>query len=207
MTFSGYFFVTFLLAIYFYRMKKILFVFIALLALTQAQGQTNPYPSPIAMPAPNVFRAQMLNVSNTIPNAVLDTATDATALYLTLAKRTSTGLATAYPLYRSGSLSITVTGVKISGTPAGSITVEQSYDGSVWAPIHYATAVPLSSLTSTSVTTTYTSSDVFTITNVATVQANSWDFPKKYAPYLRVKIAGTGTQTSSWRAFFTFLQD
>jgi glycosyltransferase involved in cell wall biosynthesis len=29
----------------------------------------------------------------------------------------------------------------------------------------------------------------------------------KVAPYLRVKIQGAGTQTSSWRAFFMFLQD
>lgn len=188
-------------------MKKILFVFMAFLALTQAQGQT--YPLPITAIAPNLFRGQMLNTSNTLPNAVLDTATNATALYLYIAKRvTSTGLATAYPLFKSGSLTIAVTGIKISGTVAGTITVEQSSDGTIWAPIRYTTSVPISSLTSTSVTTTYLSTDVFTLTDVATVQANSWDYVKKpILPYLRVKIAGTGTQTSSWRAFFVFLQD
>lgn len=158
------------------------------------------YPSNFTRLAPNKFKAQLINTSNTLPNAVLDTATDATALYLTVAKKNTSNLGVAYPLLEGGKATIIVTGVKISGTVAGTVSVEQSFDGTIWAPYKRAIAVPVSTTTGT-VTTTYASGDAFTLTDVSTTQAASFEIPELNAPYLRVKVGGTGTQTSSWRAY------
>ena len=184
-------------------MKKLLLIFIAIFSIAGAQAQVS-YPSNFSHLSPDVYKVQMLNTSNTIPNAVLDTATDGTALYLTVAKRvTSTGLSTAYPIYENVTMSVIISGIKVSGTLAGTLSLQESFDGVVWGPVRNATQVPVATLTG-STTTTYSNGDSYTLTDVATTVSYSWDLLYRFAPYYRVKVLGSGTQTSSWRSWLCF---
>lgn len=180
-------------------MKFITSLLVACLLCFTGMAQ-QAYPSNFTKLAPNKFRAQLINTSNALPNAVLDTATDATALYLTVAKRNTSNLGVAYPLLEGGKATVIVTGVKISGTVAGTISLEQSFDGTIWAPYKNSLQVPVSTTTGT-VTTTYGTNDAYTMQNVSTVQSTSIEVPELNAPYLRVKVGGSGTQSSSWRAY------
>lgn len=183
-------------------MKRLIALSAAIFSLFSASAQVT-YPDPIVRLAPNVYRGQMLNTSNTHVGQRNDTATNSTALYLYTCKIASTGLPAAYPLLEGGTLSILVSGIKVSGTAAGSISLEESFDGTNFAPVRGSAQVPVAT-TSGTVTTTYTNQDAFTITDVATQQSYSWDLPTFSAPYYRVKVAGSGTQTSSWKAWFCF---
>jgi hypothetical protein len=183
-------------------MKRLLFILMAVFSITGAQAQVT-YPSNFTKLTAGTFRTQLLNTSSTIPNAVLDTQTNSTALYLTVAKRTSTNLATAYPIFADATMSFIVSGIKISGTLAGTLSLEESFDGTIYGPVRNATQVPVSTLTGTT-TTTYSNSDAYTVVDGAAVISYSWDLPYRYAPYYRVKIVAGGTQTSSWRAWLCF---
>jgi hypothetical protein len=196
------FFLTTFFTNYFYTMKRLFALSVAIFSLFSVSAQV-VYPSPITQLAPNIYRGQMLNTSNTHVGQRNDTATDGTALYLYTCKIASTGLPVAYPLLEGGTLSILVSGIKVSGTAAGSISLQESYDGTNWAPVRGSAQVPVSTSVGT-VTTTYVNQDAFTITDVSTQQSYSWDLPTFGAPYYRVKVLGSGTQTSSWKAWFCF---
>lgn len=181
-------------------MKRI-FTFLLALCITASAIAQITLPSNFTALSPNKYRAQLINLSNTLPNAVLDTATDATALYLTVAKKNASNLGVIYPLYDAdASLSILATGVKISGTLAGTVSLEQSFDGTNWAPVTLSWEVPRTSVVGAT-TTTYTSKDVLPLSDVSTVQSIAWNIPYISAAYYRVKVGGTGTQTSSWKAY------
>lgn len=189
---------------------KISLLAVALLISVASFGQkTIPLPSTI--PTPGAFTGQLLNLSNTYPSATNDTATNTTALYLTVAAwNTTTLLPYIYPLFGSGTITFVVNGVKISGTPAGSITLEESTDGTHWAqsrvsidPVISSTRT-VSALDSNTATYTMLYADMYTILNVSTTQAFSINLPSKPVPYYRIKILGVGTQTSSWKAWYFF---
>lgn len=180
-------------------MKKILFLFAILISFSVSFGQS------LTSPTPGVTTGQMLNTSNTHPSQTNDTLTDAGTLYLSITQWTTavstTRLPALYPLYGSGTLSIIINGVKITGTPAGTVSLEESTDGVHWAQVRLS-VMPIIATADTAYV--YTFYDLLTIANVSTTQSLSWNLATKPVPYYRLKIAGSGTQTSSWKAWFYF---
>lgn len=205
------------------NMKKLI-TLIALLCTVVSYGQ--PFKSPTVQtfsnpnywPTPYIQVGQMLDITNSyyylnvtpfVKNSFKDTTTTGTATkYLYVAIRGTLASPTVAPvsavdtfvpcpIYGVGVLSFMVSGIKVSGTPAGSITVEQSPDGLVWSPVHtsnqrilYAAGV--------------TAPDTLVINSGTAIQAYSWDYPVKYMAYYRLNISTTGTETSSWRAWYCF---
>ena len=111
-------------------MKKLLILSAILFTSVVSFGQANPYPAPNSQPAPFTMTGQMLNTSSTFIYEVLDTATDAQTLYLYTCKYdATTHLPVVYPVYGYGTISFIVKSLKISGTPAGTVSLEESFDG------------------------------------------------------------------------------
>ena len=108
-----------------------------------------------------------------------------------------------FPIYNDATLSITVNITKVSGTPAGSVTVESSPDGFHWGPIHTSNNRVVSSVLTGTVTAanTLSSPDTMTINNVSGVQAYTFIVTND-VPYHRLRIATTGTETSTAQAWF-----
>lgn len=186
-------------------MKKLL-LFIAVICSFSSFAQPGKPPAPNTAPNAYVWTGQMLNTANTYVGSRLDTATNSTPLYLSVCQTATTGLPVVYPLFGSGTMSFLLTGIKISGTPAGTAILEESYDGVIYGPVHTSNnGLPATATTGT-VTTTYTNTtpDVLTIANVATVQGITLNLPTNPAPFYRWNITGSGTQTSSWRGFWCF---
>lgn len=192
-------------------MKSLFALLISILLVAGANAQTFNYPAPITQSAPGVVYGQMLNTSNTYVGSRNDTATNSTALYLYVCKIATSGLPVAYPLYAKGSISFNVSGIKITGNPAGSLSVEQSFDGTNWAPVK--TTPTIASISTDSVgviyttlaTYTYNSFDLYSIQDVAGTQSYSFNIGEKHVAYYRIKVGVSGTQTSSWKAWFCLI--
>jgi len=172
-------------------MKKLLTALLLLVGF--ASYAQNSWYSPYS----NTFETytQLWNLSNVYYNGVtsanlgnqLDTATDATALYLTTAQwGTGTVNSDTFrvaPINGSGTIHFEITSLKCTGTPTVTVTIEESSNGvSGWSTVAGTSALTFnpSSLT------------------VSTSQA--YDLSVKYCKYYRVKVLGTGTQTTSWQA-------
>lgn len=171
-------------------MKKLL-TLIAVLTGFASYAQRTSVPAPVSIPTPYAQTGQMLNLSNTNANATLDTATNATTLYLATASYNSSGLPVKYAVYGQGLFSVIVKGLKISGSPSGSLKLQESYDGTNWADcraIRVADAVD-------------------TILNQSAAQYFSFDREYSFAPYHRVAITTGGSQVSSWAAWWFFNQN
>lgn len=175
-------------------MKKIMTV-VALLISATVFGQANKTTTPTFLhpnytPVPFVRVGQMLNILNAYPGTLLDTVTNTGSVYLYTADAGTPLVAVdtfvPYPVIGAGSISFVVTGTKISGTPAGNISLEQSADGVNWGPCRQSASVYM---------------DTATITNTSTI-AYTWDKQVKYALYYRIKITGAGTQATSWKAYY-----
>lgn len=205
------------------NMKRILVALIAVLCFGTTYAQ--PFKSPTAQtfsnpnfyPTPNVQVGQLLDITNSyyylnvtpfVKNSFKDTTTTGTAtkyLYVairgTLSSPTVAPVVAAdtfvpYPIWADGTISFVVSGIKVSGTPAGSITVEQSADGLIWSPVHTSNNRVAAG--------TMSSPDTLVINSGSSIQAYSWDYPVKFQPYYRLNISTTGTETSSWRAWYCF---
>lgn len=164
------------------HMRYLLFLVLIFTAttLTYGQGKTPTFYHPNYVPAPFCIAGQMLNTSNAYPGTQLDTLAASTTINLTIADAAVTTFAP-YPVFGTGTITFIANCTKISGSPAGTITIQKSGDGATWAPI---------------VAGTVAGSDTFTIANVSGVQSYSWDKPIKYAPYYRGVIATTSATQS-----------
>lgn len=172
-------------------MKKYLLFIALLISLTSNAQLVNVTKSPNSCPTPGQITGQMRNLSNTYPLAALDTLTDAGTLYLNIAYWNGSNLPVIMPVYQKGKISFVVKGLKIGGTPAGTVTIEESANGTSWA------AVP----------NAVTADSVYTIVNQSAAQYKAYNYATKYTPYYRVKIVGSGTSTSSWLANWYCTQD
>jgi hypothetical protein len=143
--------------------------------------------SQITTPTPGYITGQMVNLSNPIPYAALDTTTNATTIYLSTAKWSSTtGLPYVNPVYGAGTISFTVAGRVISGTAHGYAKLQQSVDGVNWGDVYNGTTLIIDS------------------NNVVTATPVTHDFVAKYSPYYRVKVYTWGTSVMTFIALFGF---
>jgi hypothetical protein len=142
--------------------------------------------------SPNIYTGQMLNPAKTYGTSKLDTATDATALPLHVV-RLNTARTKGYntPIVDEGQVSFLASCTKISGTLTGTVSLEQSFDSTKWAPYTVINSadtgmIPLS----------------YAITNVSTEQLITFNIPYIPAvPYWRVVYRGTGTAVSQWVSY------
>lgn len=111
--------------------------------------------------------AQTTAMTSATYGAVLDTVTNSTAHYLVTGR--VSGVAT--------TVAIHFTALEISGTTAGTATLEASIDGTTWYPYY------------DSRDSTYS----FTLTDVATAQNYRWLVFTGGDEYYRVKVVGSGT--------------
>jgi hypothetical protein len=182
-------------------MKRFIAITIAIcFSLTSfAQGTRVTTPSrnnPNYVPAAYCQAGQLLNIANAYPGTLLDTpatGTQTTYLYTAIngslaAPKVTPSVAAdtfvPYPVYGDGQLTIVVNGLKISGTPAGKVVLEESPNGIIWGNS------PADVVASTT----------DTIANVATVQKFTFKRSVKSCPFYRVRIETNGTQQSSWSA-------
>lgn len=196
-------------------MKRIITIFALILLGATAMAQKLAVPPPNSLKGGNIT-GQMLNLSNTYVGSRLDSLTNATTKYFNICQiRTTTGLPVNFGLYDKGKLSIIVSGLKISGTPAGTVTVEQSFDGVTWAPVRTKMPPRISGVSTdttgviytSDATYTYQNPDEYTIVNTSAAQGFSIDLDVKYGYFYRVNITTTGTQVSSWTCWYNFIRD
>lgn len=169
------------------NMKRLFAFLMCVLVSTCAMAQAKSA-APLTDRDAFTVTGQLVNLSNSIAGATNDTANNAATIYLTLAKWSSTGVPSAFGLMGNGSLSVVVNGVKITGTPAGTIRLEESPDGVHWGPCPSGAFVDA----------------VDTILNVATVQKYTFSREVKLSPFYRAAITTIGTQSSSWQAWLCF---
>lgn len=162
-------------------------ILIALLFLT-----TSCFAQSFPNLAPQEIGGQLLNLSNTLPKAILDTVTtssSASTLFLTTGRYSSTtGLPLLNPIIGYGTISFTVSGLKISGTPTGNVALQGSLNGTEWTPVRSGAII---------------SSDTLQIGNVTTAQTYSWAIDSKRFRYYRLAITiPSSTQSTSWAAYW-----
>lgn len=172
-------------------MKKLI-VLIALFSSILSQAQT----SLPRLAAPNKYISafeqvgQLVNIASTYPNVVLDTiTTSSTAATTYLSTGQYNGATPAlFALTGSGTMSFTISILKISGTPAGSIALQGSINGSQWGPIHDGSLL---------------SSDTLQLSNTATAQQYTWGLGSKKFPYYRLcVICPSSTQSISFSGWY-----
>lgn len=115
-------------------------------------------------------------------NNSIDTVDNAGTKYLTLAT-------TAAAYYKVASVAVGVT--EISGTTAGTITVQASLDGTVWYDVY-------STISNTGATYSFAPADITTLQTYR-FKINSWS-----DRYLRVKYVGAGTMSAAFTAKVSF---
>jgi hypothetical protein len=141
--------------------------------------------------SPNIYTGQMLNPAKTYGTKA-DTATNTTALPLHVV-RVNSAATKGYntPIVVDGHLSFLASCTKITGTLTGTVSLEQSFDSTTWAPYTVINSadtgmIPLS----------------YAITDVSTTQLVTFNLPSiPAAPYWRVVYRGVGTATSRWLAY------
>lgn len=166
-------------------MKNFLFITMLVMPGLFANAQTTNV-------SPNIYTGQMLNPAKTYGNKA-DTATDATALPLHIVKLNQWGTK-GYntPIVDAGQISFLASCTKITGTLTGTVSLEQSFDSTTWAPYTVINStdtglIPLS----------------YAITNVTTTQLVTFNLPTIPAvPYWRIVYRGTGTATSRWLSYY-----
>ena len=196
---------------------------------TTGQPTAQTFGHPLYYPSPYTIAGQMIRVDNPyayeqfnvkpfIAYSFLDTTSTGTStMYLYISTNgkyvspavTPRALADTfvpYPIYATGSLEIAAFFIKVSGTPAGSITIEESNNGYSWAPVHLSDARVVSSVNTGTVTAynSLSAPDSMQIANVATVQKYAWHFPIKYDFFYRANISTTGTETGTVQMFYAF---
>ena len=133
---------------------------------------------------------QMFQVGKTTyNNTFLDTATNTTVLYLYICSGSVNSTDTGAVL-GAGTLEIRVQSTKISGAPQGKIVLESSPTGAhgTWSRDGFITSNAYG--------------DSVIIDSVSLSIGKVWRFTKPTVPYYRVAITTTGTQASSWRAWY-----
>lgn len=183
-------------------MKRLLIVLLALSASVEMYGQNKP--TTASDNNPNYYSSayvqcgQMLNIANAYAGTFLDTpATGTVTTYLYTAINGSLAVPRVtpyvaadtfvpYPVTGDGIFTFVITGLKISGTPDGVLTLEQSNDGIIWGP--------------------YNADDVTDNADTVLDQAARQTYIKvrtvKSGLYYRWKLATAGTQQSSWSAYY-----
>jgi hypothetical protein len=159
-------------------MKRLLTLF-ALLISFASFGQPLTHNETI----PFIIKGQMLQSGKTYTGNFLDTVTDAGTIYLYTCVG-SNGSLRQGPVYGTGDLEVKFWYTKISGTPAPIIRLESSFDSTNWANEPYYT--------------NYT--DTLAIGAVQPTFNKTWYISNKVAPYYRIKITVSGTQSSSYMA-------
>jgi hypothetical protein len=189
------------------EMKRIFSLLTALLicltSFAQTRATTASRENPNYVPVPYCMQGQMLNIANAYPGNALDTSvTGSTTSYLYVAINGSLAIpevnpVTAadtfvpYPIWGVGLMTITVNVLKISGTPACTITLEESTDAVHWSPC------PADVI----------ADGVDTVANVATTQQFTFKRRFKSSPHTRVKFSWSGTETSSYSSFYSWARD
>lgn len=170
-------------------MKK-LFVIIALLISATSFAQYS-FIAPVVSYGAYELGGQLVNNANTNAKPVLDTVTTsstASTIYLYTSIYAATG-GNLFALSGTGSVSFTIVGTKISGTPAGSIALQGSIDGVQWGPVHEGTIL---------------SSDTLQVAN-QTTNSYAWSIGSKRFRYYRLCIIiPSSTQSTSWSGFWDF---
>lgn len=166
-------------------MKRFLFALLcALCFVTGAYAQTVA-----SIPTPGSITGQLLTVAKTYTGTYKDTFTNAGTNYLTIVTGRN-GSLTAGPTWGAGLLQIAFTETKISGAPYGNARIEMSFDGTNWYPAVYYPS------------TNY--QDTTLIDSLAATRSRTYNVVK-VAPYYRLKVVLTGTQSTSWVSQY-FLQ-
>ena len=160
-------------------MKHLFFLLAIVLTIGANAQVSNPYPY--------AEFGYMPNLSNTHPNATLDTVS-ATTAYFTTGKYQTNGMPVKNPTFGTGTISFVVSALKAQTTttvsPTVVITPQMSFDGNSnsWANVP---SVTVATLTPTSATVPVTT---------------AYTFSANYAPYYRMKI--TTTDTASVKNWF-----
>ena len=145
------------------------------------------------IPTPGSLTGQLLVPGKTYTGTFVDTFTNAGTFYLTIVSGrsgSSTNPLDTAAIWGAGLLQISFTETKISGAPYGNARIEQSPDGVKWYPaVYYPNA---------------NYQDTTLIDSAATTRSRTYNVPK-VAPYYRLKVILTGTQSTSWVSQF-FLQ-
>ncbi len=166
-------------------MKNFLFIALLLFAGITANAQN-------VNVSPNIYTGQMLNPAKTYSGTKADTATNTTALPLHVV-RVNSAATKGYntPVVVDGHMSFLASCTKITGTLTGTVSLEQSFDSTTWAPYTVINSadtgmIPLS----------------YAITDVSTAQLITFNLPSIPAvPYWRIVYRGVGTATSRWLAY------
>jgi hypothetical protein len=159
------------------NMRKLILALFAVVLSLGLNAQTVQ-----SIQAPFTVWGQMLVPAKTYAGTYRDTVTNASTIYLTTCKG-SNGSLTAGAVYGQGVMNISLSCTKITGAPFGSAKLEQSYDGSNWYM-----ASP-----------TYNNQmDSLIIDSVSATKTKTWTIADNCAPYYRVKLTLTGTQSSSY---------
>ena len=162
-------------------MKKLFFLIPLLFSVATFAQTTKSNPTPLAQ------YGQMLVSGKTYTGTYLDTTTTGT-LYLYSCKG-SNGSLKQSPTYGYHKGTVTVNVLKISGTPAGTLSLESSPDSLHWGAACYFTGGYV---------------DTFQITNVSTLQTKKFIIDGIVEPYIRVNATGRGTYSMSVNGFYWF---
>ena len=165
-------------------MKNFLFIALLLFVGVTANAQNTNI-------SPNIYTGQMLNPAKTYGTKA-DTATNTTALPLHIVRMNAArtkGYNT--PIVDEGQISFLASCTKITGTLTGTVSLEQSFDSTTWAPYAVVNSADTGMIPLT-----------YAITDVSTAQLITFNLPSIPAvPYWRIVYRGVGTATSRWLAY------
>lgn len=143
----------------------------------------------MSSPTPGTVTGQLLVPGKTYTGTYKDTFNNAGTNYLFICTGRNGALDTG-AVWGFGFFQISFTETKISGAPYGNVRVEQSFNGVDWYPAVY---YPNTNYQDTTI-----------IDSAATTRSRTYTV-LKVAPYYRLNIKLTGTQSSSWVSQY-FLQ-
>ncbi len=183
-------------------LKSLLCVLFCLFLTSQisfGQGAAPTFAQPNYKPTPFTLAGQLLNLKNAYaygvtPGALLDTMSSTTK-YLNIAIESPAGTAWVapdtfgvYPVYGTGKITFDLNVNTISGTPVGTVFLQESVNGILWSPCIAGSYTDLAD------------------TLVAAGGLMKYSFTReKIAPYYRIGITVTGTQSITIQSYY-FIQ-